>query len=69
MTPFAALLDRADWSVPTFAVRFGVSPTIAYGWHRGRNTRGNPCQAPDDAMGWLGRIVRAMDAIPSPRRT
>jgi hypothetical protein len=69
MTPFAAALARLDWSVPTFARRFGTSPTLAYGWHRGRNTRGNPCEAPADAMVWLARIARAVEAMPSPRNT
>ena len=69
MTLFAAALARLDWSVPAFARRFGTSPTLAYGWHRGRNTRGNPCEAPADAMAWLARIARAIEAVPSPRNT
>ena len=59
-------LARLGWSVPHLAARLGVSVTLAYGWHRGCNTRGNPTVAPDAVMVWLAQVQTAVDAIKPP---
>ena len=59
-------LDRIGWAVPHFACRLGISVTLAYGWHRGRNTRGNPTQCPAPVLAWLERVAMAIERVTPP---
>jgi len=62
-----ALLSRIGWSVPHLAARIGMSVSGVYGWHRGRNSRGAPCEAPEWVIRWLEKIAQTLDEIPPDR--
>ena len=68
MTPLAQLLDRIGWSVPHLAGRLGVPHQTVYRWHAGRNSRGNPCEAPGEVTAWLTRIAAEIESIEPPTR-
>ena len=60
-TPFAALLARLRWSRPRAAAHLRISPSTARYWAAGRNSRGNPCEAPAEAVARLQRVAEAVE--------
>ena len=68
MTETKRLLDRLGWRAPYVARLLGRSVSTVQDWVSGVNSRGNPCQTPDDVLDWLRRCVRAIEAIPVPVR-
>lgn len=68
MTDLTKLLRRIDWSGPVAARRLGVSYQTMRWWLVGRNSRGNPCEAPEWALAYLRRVMVAIEVIPPPRK-
>lgn len=66
-TPLQTLLDHLGWSRQHAADRMRCSPSSMRWWAEGRNSRGNPCEAPTEVVAWLQRCARAVDGVALPR--